>query len=256
MSMWSNGIRTAHRPDAEQALKSAIVTSRRSPGAALREQRSGRIDRRRLSRVALADNRVFVAKRAPRPMRVRVTILVDASSSMRGLPSYTEEARRVGLQTIAIAAQTCRDLAGATEMLDWVTASAMAFTTGQGGVIMAPLWQSGKPTEDIEKRLNRLHMGGTEEGYALASAGDDLRETRKPGEQALIIILSDGGPSEPAHVKWVVDRLADDDIPVVSVALTDSAEQPLMYGKSNVIKYTNNPRKLARDMAKVIGRVL
>lgn len=254
--MRHNAVRTRRNVKAEQALSAAIVTGRRSPGAPLREQQSGRIDRRRLSRVALADNRVFTAKRGQRPSKVRVTILVDASSSMRGLPSYTPEAMEVGLSTINIAAQTCRDLAGATDQLDWVTANAVAFTTGGAGVLMGPLWKTGEDHEQIEKRLNVIRMGGTEEGYALAMAADDLKEALQPGEQALVIILSDGGPSEPAHVKWVVERMAEDNIPVVSVALTQSAEQPLMYGKDNVVTYNNNPRALAKAMARVIGRVL
>ena len=254
--MRHNSVRTKRNVNAEQALSGAIVNARRSPGAPIREQQSGRIDRRRLSRVALADNRVFTAKRGARPSKVRVTILVDASSSMRGLPSWTAEAQKLGISTINLAAQTCRNLAGATDQLDWVTANAVAFTTGGAGVLMGPLWKTGEDHEQIDKRLNVIRMGGTEEGYALAMAADDLKDTLQPGEQPLVIILSDGGPSEPAHVKWVVQRMKEDGIPTVSVALTQSAEQPLMYGKENVVTYNDNPRALAKAMARVIGRVL
>ena len=55
----------------------------------------------------------------------------------------------------------------------------------------------------------------------------------------------------------------------MSVALNDSAAQPLMYGHDNVIYYDRtdenghktywgrgNDRKLARDMSRAMGRVL
>jgi len=236
---------------AAAALASAIHTSRKGKAAPLREQRSGRLDRRRLARVGVGDTRVFVKKGAPCPDKVRVTILVDASSSMGGPIDYRAAERK---SAAVVAAQTSRDLADATEMLPWVTADVVAFTTS-GNVDLYPLWKSGDPTSDIDSYFS-ISMGGTEEGYAIAFALDEMLERLQSREQGLIIIVSDGGPSEPRHVNAVVQMCRANHVPVVSVALNASARQVEMYGRDNIVQYHDNVRVLAKGMAHVIGRVI
>jgi hypothetical protein len=152
-------------------------------------------------------------------------------------------------------AQIARDLAGAMEMLPWVKGDITGFTTGGGEVRVYPVWKSGQPTSNVEA-YNSIPKSGTEEGYALAFARDEMLERLVGREQGLIIIISDGAPSEPGHVKAVVEQCRKDRIPVVSVSLVASAHQPLMYGKENVVDFDGNVRRLARDMARVMGRVI
>jgi len=242
---------TQHRPMAAAALAGAMHTARKGKTAPLREQRQGRLDRRRLARVGVGYVRVFIRKGAPAPDKVRVTILVDASSSMQGPIDY-KAAERVSAARVA--AQTCRDLADATDMLPWVTADVVAFTS-HGDVDLYPLWKTGDPTSDIDSYYH-IPMSGTEEGYALAFALDELRERLQGREQGLIIMVSDGGPAEPKHVAAVVQMCRDNHVPVVSVALNRSARQVEMYGRDNVVMYHDNVRVLAKDMARVIGRVI
>ena len=251
-----SSIQTAHRPLAQMALAQALTSARRGKQAPLKDQREGRIDPRRLTRVATGDTRVFIKKGAPAPDKIRVTILVDASSSMGG-GLYTTDSTGGGRYTsyAQACAQIARDLAGATEMLPWVTADIVAFTTGRGDVVMFPLWKSGERTQDVDI-YGSIPMGGTEEGYALAFAKDEMKDVLRGREQGLIIIISDGGPSEPRHVASVVKECKREGIPVVSVALVASANQPLMYGKENVVAFDGNVRTLARRMAQVIGRVI
>ena len=246
---------TVANAPASAALAQAITSARKGRTAALREQVSGRLDRRRISRVGFGDTRVFTRRGAPAPDRIRVTILVDASSSMMsswGRPRTAEPDYR---SHAAIAAQTCRDLAGATESLPWVEADVVAFTTGGPGVVLFPLWKTGEPTSDIDA-YGEVKMGGTEEGYALAYAFDEMVERLTGREQGLVIIISDGAPTEPAHVKSVIKTMAARNVPTVSVALVDNAIQPQMYGRDNVVVHSGTSRALARGMAKVIGRVL
>ena len=245
-------VTTTNNRMAHQALAQAITNSRTGGNAPQRFQRHGRLDRRSLARVGVADSRVFIRKSAPAPDKVRVTILLDASASMKApangryLYEFTSRAQ--------LAAQVGRDLAGATELLPWVTADVVAFTTYQD-VVLYPLWESGEDTATMDSYSN-VRMAGTEEGYAIAYAYDELQERLQSREQGLIIIVSDGSPGERVHVKSVVDTCRKNGVPVVSVAITESAAQPVMYGKENVVKYDKNSLKLARDMAKVIGRVL
>jgi nitric oxide reductase activation protein len=238
-----------------QALSQAIVTSRRGPSLPATQQRGGRLDRRLLARTAVSDGRVFVRNAEPGPDRIRVSILLDASASMDGW-DWSGTTR---MPLADIACQTGRDLAMAMERLPWVHADIWAFTTGYGsghqGTVMHHVWESGEPTSNVDSYSN-IHKSGTEEGYAIAFALDEMMERITDREQGLIIIVSDGQPSEPKHVAACVAMAAEKHVPVVSVALNDSAAQPLMYGKENVVRYHDNPRTLARDMAKVIGRVL
>jgi nitric oxide reductase activation protein len=236
---------------AAAALAGAMSTARKGKTAPLREQRHGRIDRRRLAKVAVGDMRVFTRRAAPAPDKVRVTILVDASASMHGMLDYKADDR---VACVTAAAQICRDLADATEMLPWVTADVVAFTA-HGDVDLYPLWKSGEATSKVDDYFH-IDMSGTEEGYAIAFAMDEMLEHIQQREQGLIVIVSDGGPAEPKHVKSVVEMCRQHRIPVVSVALTESAAQPAMYGRDNVVKYHDNTRILAKDMAKVIGRVI
>jgi Mg-chelatase subunit ChlD len=241
-------VTTRSNASASAALAAAIVSSRRGPSAPKREQRTGRVDRRRLARVAVADPRVFTRRGAPAPDKVRVTILVDASGSMSWVNNVHEALGRV-------AVQVCRELADATDMLPWVHADVVAFSTMGMDCVLYPLWETGQPTKNVDL-YGEVTLGGTEEGYALAYTYDALKERIRDREQGLIIIISDGGPSEPLHVASVVRMCREGGIPVVSVALTESAQQPKMYGLENVIVYDGNSRALARGMAKVIGRVL
>ena len=246
---------------AAHALASAITSSRTSPAAPLAGQVSGRLDHKRISRIGTGDLRLFSRPDAPTPDKVRLTILLDASRSMNWLidvPNGHDSATRAD-----IAAQTTRDLAEATDLLPWVHADAIAFTSlahnagsNVGGSMgMFPLWESGQDTGDIDA-YGTIPMYGTEEGYALAYAGDELIEARKQGEQCLIVLVGDGEPDEARHVRSVVKTLARRGVPVVSVALTEAAAQPAMYGADNVIRYRHEPRALARAMAGVIGRVI
>jgi Mg-chelatase subunit ChlD len=252
-----NKIHTEHRPMAQAALAGALTLARKGKQAPLKDQREGRIDPRRITRAAVADNRIFVRKGAPAPDKIRVTILVDASGSMDSA-IRTKNAQGGwdwGATYAATCCQIARDLAGASDLLPWVTADISAFTTGHGDVVIFPMWKTGQKPEEIDA-YGLIPMGGTEEGYAIAFAQDEMLEHLKGREQGLIIIISDGAPSEPAHVKSVVAQAKKNKIPVVSVALVASAHQPLMYGKDNVIDFDGNVKRLARRMAQVIGRVI
>lgn len=269
MPRTSMAISTKSDPVAAKALADAIVTSRQGIGAPQTGRYAGTLDRRRLSRFAVGQTNIFTKPQAPRPNKVRVLILVDASVSMR-TPLRRDFSDRDPYDTTSryvAASQVARDLADATEMLDWVEASMFAYTTGyapgirdtgepNGEVVTVfPIWESGEPTSEVDS-LGRVPMGLTEEGYALAVARDLMHDSLEGGEQPLVIIISDGSPGEGRHVKSVVADMAAEGIPVVSVAIVKSAAQPMMYGADNVVEFNGSTIALGYDMAKVIGGVL
>lgn len=260
-------IHTKRDDVAAKALADAITTSRQGIGAPEVGMYAGRLDTRRLARLACKQTNVFTRPVGARPNRVNVTILVDCSISMK---AYTKRNERWGgwdkssPTRLMAASQVCRDLVEATDMLDWVTADVLAFTTGvssqskthnQNVTALFPIWETGEETTEVDM-LGRVPMGYTEEGYAIATAADEMVERMRPDEQGLVIILSDGAPSEKQHVKSVVEDCARNHIPVVSVAIVPSAAQPMMYGGENVIEYNGSSIALGYDMASVIGGVL
>ena len=256
-------VQTKGDPVAAKALADAIVTSRQGVGAPQTGRYTGRLDRNRLARFATGQTNIFTKPAAPRPNNVRVIILVDASSSMRiGVkdPSAIDMGGWGFSSRYTVAAQVARDLADATDLLPWVNASMFAYTTGYAphhgdAVTVFPIWETGEPTTEVDT-LGNVPMGLTEEGYALAVARDLMNDARQADEQPLVIIVSDGAPGERGHVKTVVEDMAHDGIPVVSVAIVASAAQPLMYGAENVVEFNGSSIALGYDMARVIGGVL
>lgn len=252
---------------AAKALADAITTSRQGIGAPEQGMYAGRLDTRRLARLAVKQTNVFTRPVGARPNRVRVTILIDASISMKKPTRITKDA--FGFETVdrnsptryQVAAQVARDLANATDLLDWVTCDMLAFTTGvseargSGAAVVFPIWETGEATTEVDT-LGEVPMMYTEEGYALAMAHDEMRERLQGDEQGLVIIISDGAPGEGQHVTSVVREMADDNIPVVSIAVVKSAHQPMMYGADNVVDYNGSTVAMGYDMAKVIGGVL
>lgn len=254
-------VTTKSDPMAAKALADAIVTSRQGIGAPQTGRYSGTLDRRRLSRFATGQTNIFMKPQAPRPNRIRTIILVDASVSMRvNIRDNGSGYRYGGTSRYQAAATVARHLADATDMLPNVTASMFAYTTGStvrsgDAVTMFPIWETGEPTTEVDT-LSHVPMGYTEEGYALAVAHDLMNEARSNDEQPLVIIISDGAPGERDHVKQVVDDMAADGIPTVSVALVPSASQPMMYGHDNVVEFNGSVIALGYDMAQAIGGVI
>lgn len=254
---------TQDRPMASAALASAIQTAKRGAKAPERFQRVGRLDRRALPRVQAGDCRVFKRPTGITKSRIRVSILVDASSSMNhGAMNHGAPTPRY-----LIATQVARDLAGAIDRLPWVTGDMVAFTTGSvdgfdktpGGIAttLYPLWKSGQPRANVD-RYAAIRRNGTDEGNALSFVVDDLIAERDATTAYLIIIVSDGDASRPTHVRAVVQSAAREGIPVVSVAVAplNHEAQVKMYGHGNVIDYDPNVKVMARYMARAIGRVL
>lgn len=240
-------------PLAAKALAAAITSTRGAAGAPLREQRSGRLDRTKVARLALKDTRVFVRPAASAPKRLRVAILLDASGSMEGAKALR-------------CVQMARDLAEATEMLPNVTAEIWAHTTVKddqhNSAHMSFLWQSGEPTEWVD-RYHLIDMGGNLDGFAVLYVKDELAERIQPGEQGMVIVVSDGAPTYQSlgqpfdHFRQIRDAFKRLGWPLISVSVASQLRMETqigLYGQGNVVEYDPNISITARAIAKAIGR--
>lgn len=243
----ARGASTKDIPNNHAALAAVINSARRGPGMPERGQRSGRVDRGRLARVATSDPRVFTRQSSPAPQKVRVHILIDSSGSMGGGP----DSRR------AKAAQVGRDLAGAFDRLPWATARIYGFAEA-GSSFVTRIWETGESRSKVDRFL-LSPSGGTPLGYCVAYVADDLLEERHPSEKGVVIVISDGSPSYDGgitHVRSVVDYYRQRGLRVVSVAMASLGEaQQRMFGR-DALAYEANMAIFARNMARVVGSSL
>lgn len=252
--------RSKDDPNATRQLAAVMSSARKGPGAPEYAQRNGRIDRRRVGRLAYGEGRVFSRPDAAAPRRVLAHILIDASGSMVSGENKPN---------VEVAAQVGRNLANAIESLPWARGVMAAHTTARiysvetgayehNGPVYVPLWKSGEPTEYVDDVLTIDHAGN-EDGFAVGFACEDILSDLKRDEKGLLIVLSDGAPAYGGgedHVREVVDFYRKKGIRIVSVAIgTDYGieAQHSMYGSSDVVEYNDNVSAFAQSLARVIG---
>lgn len=238
------GKMTVDRPEVGRQLAAVINSARKGPGLPQRFQRTGRIDRTRLSRVAVADPHVFTRNVAPSPQRVRAYILVDCSGSMSG-----PKGKR--------AAQTARDLANAIDQIDWASGAIYGHTTDSFGVYVARVWNSGENRKFVDD-IYSLPKADNHDGYAVAYVCDDILEEKTREERGVVMVISDGLPTHYngyEHTKEVVDFYRRQGLRVMGISIDAAASGTRfasLYG-GDVIDYDPNTAVFARNMARVIG---
>ncbi len=242
--------RTKSDVQAQRALMGVMHSARKGPGAPEFAQRTGRIDRRRVGRLAYGEGRVFQRPDAAAPQRVKVGILVDASGSM-GWGETRPNIER--------AAQAARDLAGAFESLPWAEGFVAAHTTAFGaGPVYIPIWHSGEPLVYMDDLLT-ISMNGNEDGFAVAYTAEQVLDGLQANQRGVVIVISDGAPAYSdgeTHTRTVVDEYRKRGLRIVSVAISEDMReytQHQMYGAKDVVAYDKNATVFAQRMAQVIG---
>lgn len=292
------GIRNAtrvHAPTTNDAfsrrLASLIASQRRGRSAPEYARRSGRIDRRSLSKIAVGDSRVFIRAGATSAGRTRLVLLLDCSGSM------SQYSRGATLSTRA--AQMAWDFVTAAKHLPSVTCEAWGHTTGgkyeedtlpaipgategYGGekyVILEEVLTPKSTPDSFAKAMSKMDFRGNEDGYAIAALANDV-EHRATGERIVFVVISDGAPIYAVdntlgmdygsvvtaartngfiHVASVVAGLRRKGHAVVSVSIDSGLgeqAQRKMYGNDYVVPYTNDQSALYLSLAKVLGKAM
>lgn len=213
----------------------------------------GRLDARNAWRSdAIGAKDIFRDRRTASPTILNVAILVDASGSMQG-----ERACRA------------QDMAGtlvrAFQRIPTVKLSVWQHNATRSVAIYRN-YERGSAN-----RLNQMltHIdGGNADGFALEFIGQRLLKVARRDEVNLVIVISDGLPSQKGngavpgtnivdHSTLVATELRRKGCQVMSVAIAgDTTTHRLMYGEGNVVPFTNDWGKLSRDFASVFGRVI
>ena len=187
----------------------------------------------------------------PSPTKVNVYLLVDASGSMLGY-------------------EACRaqDMAGtlvkAFERIPTVNVSVWQHNASGGQATVYRNVERGAPNKLDQMLLNL--GGGNADGFALEWVGQYAMRKQRPDERTLIIVLSDGLPSVNGvgakgkildHSALVAQTLRSKGAEVMSVAIAgDTDAHKYMYGDDNVVHWTGDWTRLARDLSEKFGKVL
>lgn len=244
-------------PSVQAALRQAF-SSRRTSHDNKSVAASGQISAGRLFRARTGVGNVFVRAEGISPDRLDLHLLVDASSSM-GIPTRTMDEHGIMRSTgtrMSEAQTLCANMVEALLRMPNIRQHVWSFrdqghTTHLVDVLDTRLHQP------VERIRTIAASGGTPTGTAVRAIGDRVIAERKPRERSIIVVLTDGRPSEPAEwVRAAVNSLNDKGVTVLAVAisngLTDSLRQ--CYGPENVVIWRDDWRRLGRELGQALGR--
>jgi hypothetical protein len=242
-------------PAASSAIGNALIRSRTGHTGIERGMTRGRCDSKSLYRIADNDYRLFHRRVAPSPGRYLIHMLVDWSGSMAGQPQTDV------MDVVASIANASRHVPSMRMMVGGWTSpqnNRAAYLSDRSVVAgLYEAWRSGQPITAIGD-LGRITEGGTPDAWVLRHAIDAIRRDAQPGEQPVIMMLSDG-QGYTAEVKKAVEYAAEKGVRVVSVAIghaIDEDTQKEVYGHGNYVPWAGDIIATAAPLARLIGRMV
>jgi len=231
-------------------LKSAFVFRKTVPEWSDRAQRSGQLDETDLWKIIGNDLQVFERKITTDTPNTQVTMLVDMSSSMSG-------------NGVRKAQDLANTMLECLKTMRGVTVRIRGHQEN-GDIMIYKLWDKGEPQTRLGL-IGSLCGGSTPDGFALDWCSQELLANNKPGEDMVLIILSDGMPNiaptgftnATDHVHKVVEHFRQKGVTTISISLDPglrAAAQSKMY--RNWIQYETDqklPMQLTKLLIKLFG---
>lgn len=241
-----------------QRLKAAIQLRPELPQFEDRMLRSGEIDEEELYRFAANDYRIFEQRITAEHPQASVTLLVDMSGSMNGSTD--------GRSKLGVAQELAQLFVDALRSMEGVSPKVMGHTgdvTSGGEIQLYELWVPGDNLVRLGLIATLPHSNNYD-GHAISWCVQDLLTRARPGDQTVLIVLSDGQPagsmyggiSGMDHVRLVTEKAEQRGVPVIQIAIDDSlrpAEQSRMF--KHWIPYTTMDA-LPRAFEKVLARAI
>lgn len=258
-------VHAIRKPFVSAALVASIQTtfqrSRLSHQGWRSRQLEGRCDGRTVWRNdARGSVDLFRERKNPAVTKLNVWLLVDASGSMKG-------GRACRAQDFAATMVEAFKRMPTVKLHVWQHS---AFVTGRH--TEAKLFRVAAP--GVANKLDRMLInvgGGNADGFALKHLGQMALRAQRPDEHTVIIVVSDGAPTEEgtgatnhdlvAFSAAVSDELRIKGVSVLSVAIAgDSGLNAQMYGEANTMPFIRNSptawADLARRFATVFGQAV
>lgn len=240
------------------AVQTAFQRSRLSHKGWTARRTEGRIDGRHVWRNdARGVTDIFKDRQSPSATKLNVWLLVDASGSMAG---YRAENAQDLSATIA----------EAFKRIPTVTLRIYQHTMKDGPGTVNIIRNYGDGVDKIRQQTANVG-GGNADGFALMWIGNEAVRKQRPDERSLIIVLSDGAPTDHGlgatngdlvgFSRAVSEELRAKGVGVIGVGIANNtAETVNMYGKDNVVMF--NPSvpgawsQLAREFGALFGRLI
>lgn len=223
----TEGSKAAYNPPGSmvERLRSVFYFRKTQITESERLLKAGFVDDEQLFRVGFGDSRVFERQMQPEETFTSVTMLVDASGSMIG--EGLEKAQELANVMLAC----LRTQRG-------VRVRVRAHSTGRemSTSVIYRIWEPGDPDTRIGL-LTTIDHGSNWDGFAIDWCAQELDRDAQPGEQKLLIVLSDGLPAgngfphyggapAMAHMKEVSRGWGRKGVPIVQIAVDPDGVRP------------------------------
>lgn len=239
----------------QRSLERAFVARNRSRWEA--GKRSGRLNSAGLSRLLVEDDRVFRQKEVTKTRDVAVSLLIDCSGSMAGVPIKCAMGAAWALGHVLERLKLASEIIGFTSSWGAGTSLQNQYNDDPNACnydrlvpLYMPIFKTFSEPFGTEQRMRistYLHNGQMNvniDGECVRIAGDRLLKRPEPGKT--LIVLSDGFPAGGTakrrlngHLKLTVDSLQKEGVNTVGIGImTDAVSR--FYPKYTILNNIND----------------
>lgn len=249
------------------AIRKAFMLARTSKRNWQTHRRYGSLDTRAMTRAARCDQDVFRFKSGQSTTMMRVAVVLDASGSMGGQDAAITipgSGDKVTVDRRTAAAMFGATIAQALGSVPTIMLDVWQHAASHGHVVLKWRWHRGTPLGVFNEAAQRhIGAGGNADGHALMAIAQRMKRELKRDERGLILMVSDGLPSDyaPGGTSNAGQALIDAvrearamGIDVIAVAI-DGSDQSNYYG-DGMIPFDGDWMALGRTLADKIGAAL
>jgi cobalamin biosynthesis protein CobT len=268
-------VRTLVSQQAVVAIRTAFTQAKTSHRAWKSIQREGRFDVRQAPRIHNGAQDVFKRKVGRSTTHVKVSILIDASGSMRGfgsaaIPHPDAPKRRIQVSRAAAAALFGATIATALGRVPTIDID--IFQHAAGSMLhLKYRWAKGTPVAVFNGAATQsIGPSGNADGHALFAITERMKREIKRDEKGIILVVSDGLPSQYASQnvtaspqersagQALIDAVAHArraGFEVIAVAI-DGSDQSVYYGEKGVVPFDGDWTALGKALGQHVGAAL
>jgi len=222
------------------------------------ELREGKFNRRMLGR-AMQTDRIFYSENEITDQGLAIAILLDESGSMSSIPPVPRTGNYIpkSQRAMQIGVLLVESLTG----LPKIELEVYSFTTGHSYATTTFKYLYGRNNPKKEAIADYAPGASNYDYSAISTAVDQLKKYTVE-ETKLLVVISDGAPcgsmgryDAEECTKIAVDRARKDGVQVLQIAIEDHMNSDNMYGKQNVIKFTDMS-DLVNNMRRFVTRII
>jgi hypothetical protein len=246
-------------------LKSAFIFRKVAPAYQERLQRTGRLDEEEIWRLAGNDVKIFEREIRHVTPDTQVTMLVDISGSMSGV--IGGESKVNIAQNLASTMLEClKTMKGVRVRVRAHQSSGYSPNKGNFNATAAVyrIWEQGDPLTRLGL-ITEKHGSGNYDAFAIDWCANELFKNQRPGEDMILIVLSDGLPngyglsgiSGEQMVREVVNTWKRKNVTIIQIAIDQTLrpkDQAAMF--DNWMQFDGVeklPQRLTKLLIKLFG---